>query len=269
MMENTPKREVVCRDALEWLKEQSKIQGSVITSLPDVSEVPMSLIDWKKWFVGSVHEILLRLDENECAIFYQTDVKIIKEGKFIEWIDKSYLVNRGSEGVPECTLVWHKIMSFNTDITKPSVTKKKAGYSHMLCFRKNAKNHDENLPDVISRGKMVWTKGMGFNACCLAVKYAKKIGSKCVVDPFCGKGSILAVANYMGLDSFGVEISSTKCRNAMNLRISEDGNNFSWGGESSQGGKGEDTNETTKDQPESNTIVEEEEGIVDKQKLSL
>jgi tRNA G10 N-methylase Trm11 len=25
----------------------------------------------------------------------------------------------------------------------------------------------------------------------------------CIVDPFCGKGSVLAVANYVGMDAIG------------------------------------------------------------------
>lgn len=200
---NPPQRTVICRDAVAWLKEQNKIQGSVITSLPDLCEVPMNINEWKEWFSMCVHEILMRLDEHECAIFYQTDVKLFQTGQgFVEWVDKSYLVNKGCENTP-CKLVWHKIMSFTSDITKHSITKRKAGYSHMLCFRKDATRHDDAMPDVVPRGTMVWTKGMGFNACTMAVKYCKQIGSKCIVDPFCGKGSVLAVANYMGLDSIG------------------------------------------------------------------
>lgn len=33
-------------------------------------------------------------------------------------------------------------------------------------------------------------------------------------DPFCGKGSVLAVANYLGLDSVGVEIKANIAANA-------------------------------------------------------
>lgn len=36
----------------------------------------MSVPEWKKWFTSCVHEILLKLAEGECAIFYQTDVKV-------------------------------------------------------------------------------------------------------------------------------------------------------------------------------------------------
>ncbi len=44
---------------------------------------------------------------------------------------------------------------------------------------------------------------MGFDACVMAVKYAKKFGSTCIVDPFCGKGSVLAIANHFGMNSIG------------------------------------------------------------------
>jgi hypothetical protein len=63
-------------------KRKLSLPGSVITSLPDVCEVPMSLGEWKVWFVQCVALILERLKEKECAIFYQTDVKNFKQGKY-------------------------------------------------------------------------------------------------------------------------------------------------------------------------------------------
>ncbi len=81
---------------------------------------------------------------------------------FAEWIDKSYLCHKGAEVVPSCHLVWHKIMAFKTDITTPTTTRKKAGYSHMLCYRKDTSIHEETLPDVSPRGKLV-SKGGNSN----------------------------------------------------------------------------------------------------------
>jgi tRNA G10 N-methylase Trm11 len=40
-----------------------------------------------------------------------------------------------------------------------------------------------------------------------------------VVDPFCGHGTILAVANAFGLDAIGVEISSKRVRKAQRLLL--------------------------------------------------
>jgi hypothetical protein len=42
----------------------------------------MSLPEWKEWFSGCVTLILTKLLPLECAIFYQTDVKHIKQGKY-------------------------------------------------------------------------------------------------------------------------------------------------------------------------------------------
>jgi tRNA G10 N-methylase Trm11 len=40
-----------------------------------------------------------------------------------------------------------------------------------------------------------------------------------VVDPFCGKGTVLAVANSLGLDALGVELSGKRCRAARKLSL--------------------------------------------------
>lgn len=88
-----PTREVYCQDALAWLEAQTFIPGSVVTSLPDVSEVPMSVPEWKAWFSKIVTLILHKLLPQECAIFYQTDVKYIKQGKYpnILWHSGSFV----------------------------------------------------------------------------------------------------------------------------------------------------------------------------------
>jgi tRNA G10 N-methylase Trm11 len=39
-----------------------------------------------------------------------------------------------------------------------------------------------------------------------------------VVDPFCGYGTILAVANAQGLDAIGVELSGKRVRKARRLK---------------------------------------------------
>ena len=40
-----------------------------------------------------------------------------------------------------------------------------------------------------------------------------------VVDPFCGRGTMLAVANARGLDAVGVELSPRRARLARRLRL--------------------------------------------------
>jgi DNA modification methylase len=43
--------------------------------------------------------------------------------------------------------------------------------------------------------------------------------TRTVVDPFCGHGSVLAVANALGLSAVGVELSPKRAKRARNLTI--------------------------------------------------
>jgi hypothetical protein len=51
----------------------------------------------------------------------------------------------------------------------------------------------------------------------------------CVVDPFCGRGSALAVANALGMDAMGVEMSNQRCQYARRLQLSLADLSWCWG----------------------------------------
>lgn len=262
----------------------------MVTSLPDYSEIGMNVEEWKIWFMNAVSLILEKLPEGSCAIFYQTDVKLLTKKVFMEektwkkqkknntdnrkgsdelgsqetrgensnaslttrteeegeagsvdsnvgnnkeksyqkpvtrslcteWIDKSRLCFLGAEKVPNVKVLWHKMM-----LRAPvgTVLMGHPGYSHMICFGKG-NNVSDNisrrpLPDILDRGDMLYPKAMGINACMLAMIYCKEAGATTIIDPFCGKGSVLLAANYVGLDAIGVDISATRCRNAKSMR---------------------------------------------------
>ncbi len=40
------------------------------------------------------------------------------------------------------------------------------------------------------------------------------------MDPFCGQGTVLAMANALGIDSVGIELSPKRCRRANSLDLS-------------------------------------------------
>ncbi len=334
------KYEVICQDAIQWLQsvqtvdvsgdsspvkmendgENLNVESShhcwksgtfVVTSLPDYTEIGMDVERWKIWFMDAVTLILEKLPENSCAIFYQTDAKVLRKetvqvpladlvmerkrkkldkksmkkqsssganGELkeeeateedvkaesddareeeeagtnksdevnssipqqqtataakttatrtisrslcTEWVDKTRLCFLGAENTRNnnIKLLWHKIM-----LRAPigTVLMAHPGYSHMICFGKG-KNVFDNiskrpLPDVLDRGDMLYPKAMGINACMLAMIFCKEAGATTIVDPFCGKGSVLLAANYVGLDAIGVDISATRCRNAKSMR---------------------------------------------------
>lgn len=61
---------------------------------------------------------------------------------------------------------------------------------------------------------------MGVEACQAACRYLREeTDTAVVVDPFCGHGTVLAVANTLGLDALGIDLSSRKCAFARNLEF--------------------------------------------------
>jgi hypothetical protein len=209
------RREVHCADALAWLGAQPPLAGcSFITSLPDLSEVPhLKMEGWARWFEDAAGLVFSRLADEGVAIFYQSDVK--KDGA---WVDKGFLVSRAAAAAGMRTL-WHKIVC-----RKPpgTTTHGRAAYSHLLCFSRGVKlDLARALPDVLADGgPTLWTRGMGVDACRLACRFVlESTRTRTVVDPFCGLGSVLAVANDLGLDAVGVELSAKRARRARNLTV--------------------------------------------------
>jgi hypothetical protein len=225
---NNARYEIICQDAVKWLNNQTELEGFVVTSLPDYTEMPHFTIDeWKQWFQDTVTLILDKLPEGASCIFYQTDVKIMireREGtedkKRVvceEYIDKSHLCMLGAAKSKNVKMLWHKLFL----MTYVGVVKfARPNFSHMLCFGKNTNDKLERfpLPDVLDRGDMIYPKATGINACMLAMTYCKNAGAKTIIDPFCGKGSILLAANYMGMDAIGIDIGTTRCREAKKMR---------------------------------------------------
>jgi hypothetical protein len=209
-----PSRVVHCTDAIAWLEAQPVLAGSsMITSLPDRSEFPaLSLAEWEAWFVRAAALVISRTPSDGVAIFFQTDIKT--DGA---WVDKGYLCQTAARE-SGARLLWHKIVCR----TPPgSVTHGRPAYSHLLCFSKSlsadlARASADVLPDG---GDKTWTRGMGVKACLLACRYVlDQTPTRTVVDPFCGHGTALAVANELGLDAVGVELGKKRARIARGLK---------------------------------------------------
>lgn len=211
-------RTVECADALAWLAGRETLAGcSVVTSLPDVSELPeLALAEWKQWFLRAAVEVMVKVPADGVAIFYQTDVK--KAGA---WVDKGFLISKAAEEAG-CETLWHKVVCRRAPGT---VTFGRPAYSHMLCFSRGVRVDlgratADVLPDA---GEVTWTRGMGVQACLAACRFIlEHTATRTVVDPFCGHGTVLAVANALGLDAVGVELSRKRAKKARALRVTLD-----------------------------------------------
>jgi hypothetical protein len=201
---------IVQADGLLWLREHPAApQTSVVTSLPDLSELPQfEYVAWRAWFIETARAVLHWLPDQGCAIFYQSDT--LYAGA---WVDKAQLVLTAAEAA-NVTLAWHKIVCRRAPGTHVFG---RASYSHMLCLvRGDVPRLRSASPDVLpDDGAKSWTRGMGSAACELACVYLRDAThTRLVVDPFCGRGSVLAVASRLGFDVLGVELSAKPCRAA-------------------------------------------------------
>lgn len=213
-----PSRLIIQADALAWMASSpAPSDAAVITSLPDVSELSgLSVEAWKLWFVEAARRVIRWTPPHGAAIFFQSDVR-----SRVVWIDKGYLVMRAAEQ-EGASVVWHKIVC-----RKPpgTVALGRPSYSHMICvsmapLKPGLHPGPDVLPDA---GLMPWSRAMGVAACRVACAYVQgATDARVVVDPFCGQGTVLAVANSMGLDAIGVDLSARRCRAARSLVIDAD-----------------------------------------------
>ena len=207
-------RRVFCEDALPWLRERAPLAGcSVVTSLPDVSGLPgLTLQAWQEWFVNAAGLVLAATPDEGVSIFYQTDIK--RDGT---WVDKGQLCQRAAEEQGSA-LLWHKIVC-RRPAGQPNFGR--PAFSHLLCFSRGVRDQPSPAyPDVLpATGEMTWSQAMGVAACELSCRYVlSHTATRTVVDPFCGHGTVLAVANQLGLDAVGVELSRKRAQRARNLQ---------------------------------------------------
>ncbi len=202
-------------DAITWLSQmRAPLRGaSIVTSMPDVSEFPrFSLEEWKAWFTNAARLVLSCCPPDGVTIFYQTDIK--KNGV---WLDKSFLCQKVAAETGD-ELIAHKIICRSP----PGVTSfGRIGYSHLLCFSKTIRPDTSNSSaDVLPQaGPTTWTRGMGLEACRLACEFIKtNTTSHTILDPFCGHGTVLGVANDFGFHAIGVDRSLKCIRKAKSVK---------------------------------------------------
>lgn len=225
-------------DAIEWLKRPGSVPASaaIFTSLPDASEVKEfapTLADWEAWFFEAVRSVLHALPLGAIAIFYQTDIRVPEVGQ----VSKAFVVLRAAATVPGCKLQWHKIVHFG-NVDQPSHSSLVVKFTHLLSFRKEDGDVEAGkvagrgqfpgvadwggmIPDVVDRGQKPWgiknamrCMGAGATMSVLKAIHRRLPQVDTIVDPFCGAGTVLAIANHLGLHAIGVDLSPKRVKQA-------------------------------------------------------
>lgn len=209
-----PVRDVQCADAIPWMQARGRMAGvCAVTSLPDVSEVNLSLAAWREWFLNAVQLVIASVPDESAALFFQSDIK--RDGA---WIDKGAMVIRAAEDAG-ARVLFHKIVC-----RRPPgmLTYGRPGYTHLIAVSRALRCPEVlSLPDIITdAGRQPWVRAMGIRAAAHAVRFARdQAGAMTIFDPFCGVGTVLAVANILGLDALGVEKSKKRCEQARLLTV--------------------------------------------------
>lgn len=214
---DVPSREVICGDGREWLRGASLgPEDAIVTSLPDVSELPQLGLDgWRHWFAETAALACDAAHEDAAVVFFQTDIK--RDGRYV---DKGYMIQTVAEA-RGLSCLFHKIVCR----TQPGQTTfGRPAFAHLIAFSKRLRFEvSRSSPDVLpSPGHMPWSRAMGVAACELTCRFLRDATpTRRVVDPFCGAGTMLAVANAFGFASLGVELSKRRARWAARLNLEE------------------------------------------------
>ena len=191
--------EIICADALQWMAA-TDTRGPVATSLPDADEIGATMGDWRAWFVGAALACMRLARPGDRAVFYQTDRKAGGETH-----SKAALLLCAAS-TAGASLLWHKIA-----LRRPvgAVDLHRPGYTHVMAFGRNSRP-GRATPDVFDAGKPLYKNGIGANTARFMVSAAGRTDAP-LIDPFCGRGTLLRVAAEMGFTSIGVDVDPAQC----------------------------------------------------------
>lgn len=187
-------------DAIDWLRARGPTPGwSIVTSLPDVSEIGASLDAWRAWFDAAAAACLGVVPDDGVAVFFQTDLR--RDGVVV---DKADRVARVAEA-RGWSLVLSKVVC---RVPPGATTYGRPAFTRFVAFARRPLARPSSIPDVIvDAGRKTWTRAVGVRAVAHGVRFARAASpsTTTIVDPFCGVGTFLAVAEALGLDAIGVE----------------------------------------------------------------
>ena len=198
-------REIICGDAFDWL--ESGEECSIVTSPPLAHEMGWEMDAWRAFYRKALAACFGSLGEGCPAVIYSTDQK--HQGRWLSSFGLMLEVAQ-EEGIG---LLWHKVVlrrePGRVDIHRP-------GFSHLAAFGWDAARPGKATPDCIRRGAAAYPNGMGLIPARLACEFAGRPGLP-LVDPFCGMGTVPAVAEALGFEAIGIDIDPAQCEAARKL----------------------------------------------------
>jgi hypothetical protein len=198
--------EIICADSLDWLPAHPDC-GAIITSLPDANELGVEMVEWRRWFIEAARLCMMAAPKNAPVIFYQTDRK--HRGRLNSKVE--LLFAAGLAAGAYC--LWHKIVMRRrpgqVDIHRP-------GFSHLIAFSCGARPGKASA-DLMLRGRVIYPNGFGMIPASFAVGFCDV--DLPIVDPFCGRGTIPALAASVGRKAIGVDIDPLACARARRLSL--------------------------------------------------
>lgn len=201
-------REIRCADGLEWLRANPE-SCSIVTSPPLAHEMGWEMADWRLWYRHALSDCFAALAPAAPAIIYSTDQK--HDGYLVSSFELMSLA------ASDCGffLLWHKIVlrrePGGIDIHRP-------GFTHLCAWGDENCRPGKATADVIRRGAAAYPNGMGLIPARLACSFAGP-KAKLLVDPFCGRGTVPAVAEALGFDALGLDIDPAQCESARALKL--------------------------------------------------
>lgn len=189
-------RAVDVGDAPRWLEQRSwSGKAGLAVVLPDAAEVGVGVGAWSAWFQVWAHCCFRAVDGP--VAFVQTDRLL--GGR---WVSKPALIGRAAD-VCDRQLSWHKIALRRQP---GAVSIHRPTYSHVLGYGRPG----PRTPDVIESGLILWRNGVGVEVALLIARWFHALGVETMVNPFCGHGTLLAAAEAVGLDAYGVDIDPAR-----------------------------------------------------------
>jgi hypothetical protein len=203
------RRRIIHGDAFYELPNCER-PNAIVTSLPDANDLGWPIDRYERWFRQMALLCLGHVKEDGTCVFYQTDRR--HRGRILS--KATILVELAGEAGHR--LLWHKIVlrkqPGRIDLYRP-------GYSHLLAFSRRM-TPGQATPDVFEPDDGLHPNGMNLNATRWVVQYvARQAGRDLLIDPFCGEGTVIALAEHSFSRVVGIDKNARCVARATRLRL--------------------------------------------------